>query len=489
MNDQQILHAAMRQDLGTFTAKVFSTVSPGHIYLHNWHIDAVTYALTQTHQGNTRRLIVTQPPRSLKSLLASVSFVAWSIGHDPSKRFACVSYSHELAGSFARQFRIVVTSDWYRGLFPTVRLTKDTETECVTTKGGGRFALPVGGSFTGRGGDVIIIDDPIKADDAQSEKARRAVNDWYTTTLSTRLDNKQTGAIILVMQRLHEDDLAGKLLRENGWHHLDLPAIAENDQDILVGPGAVHRRRKGEVLHPARESLALLEEIRREMGSLTFSAQYLQRPVPLEGNLIKRDWIKWYETTPSRGIGAQIVQSWDVASTTGDTRDWSVCTTWMTVKRHYYLLDVWRGRLEFPQLRHKLITLAREYAPTRILIEQAGPGLYLIQELRANPVPGVPLPIGIKPIGDKLVRMEAQCARFEAGQVFLPREAPWLSEFLHEILAFPNARHDDQIDSVSQFLKRAEANQTTFATLATAVKIFQNGEVIADTTGIDLGSN
>jgi predicted phage terminase large subunit-like protein len=182
--------------------------------------------------------------------------------------------------------------------------------------------------------------------------------------------------------------------------------------------------------------MALLEEIKREMGSLTFSAQYLQRPVPLEGNLVKRDWIKWYESVPTRSIGVQIVQSWDVASTTGDTRDWSVCTTWMTVKRHYYLLDVWRGRLEFPQLRHKLITLAREYAPNRILIEQAGPGLHLIQELRANPVSGVPVPIGIKPIGDKLVRMEAQCARFEAGQIYLPREAPWLSEFLHEILAF-----------------------------------------------------
>ncbi len=385
LSDRDILAAALRQDLGTFIAKVFSTVSPGDDYLHNWHIDAVVHALMQIHHGKNRRLIITQPPRSLKSICTSVAFVAWSIGHDPSKRFACASYSHELAATFARQFRAVVTSDWYRALFPAVRLAKDTETECVTTKGGGRFAVPVGGSFTGRGADAIIIDDPMKADDAQSEKARRAVNDWYATTLMSRLDDKQRGAIILVMQRLHEDDLAGRLLREDGWY------------------------------------------------PLTFSAQYLQRPVPLEGNLIKRAWIKWYETAPNRSIGGQLVQSWDVASTTADTRDWSVCTTWLTVKRSYYLLDVWRGRLEFPQLRHKLISLAREHAPNRILIEQAGPGLHLIQELRANPVSGVPVPIGIKPIGDKLVRMEAQCARFEAGQVFLPKEAPWLSEFLHEI--------------------------------------------------------
>jgi predicted phage terminase large subunit-like protein len=480
-NDHKILQAAMRQDLGTFTAKVFSTVSPGDNYLHNWHIDAVSHALMQIHHGKNRRLIVTQPPRSLKSICTSVSFVAWSLGHDPSMRFACVSYSHELAASFARQFRTVVTSEWYRALFSTMRLSKDTETECVTTKNGGRFVVPVGGSFTGRGADVIIIDDPLKADDAQSDKARRVVNDWFSTTVLSRLDDKQKGAIIVVAQRLHEDDLPGRLLTEGGWHHLDLPAIAQEDQEVPIGPDAVHRRRKGEALHPEREPLALLEGIKREMGSLTFSAQYLQRPVPPEGNLIKRGWIKWYDSPPARTPGAQIVQSWDVASTTGDARDWSVCTTWLSFKRNYYLLDVWRGRLEFPRLKHQLIALARDHAPNRILIEQAGPGLHLIQEFRANPVPGVPMPIGIKPAGDKLVRMEAQCARFEAGQVYLPREAPWLSELLHEILSFPNSRYDDQIDSISQFLKRAEANEPRFALVGGGGKVFCGGREV--TTG------
>ncbi len=219
-----------------------------------------------------------------------------------------------------------------------MRLSKDTETECVTTKNGGRFVVPVGGSFTGRGADVIIIDDPLKADDAQSDKARRVVNDWFSTTVLSRLDDKQKGAIIVVAQRLHEDDLPGRLLTEGGWHHLDLPAIAQEDQEVPIGPDAVHRHRTGEALHPEREPLALLEGIKREMGSLTFSAQYLQRPVPPEGNLIKRCSIKWYDSPPARTPGAQIVQSWDVASTTGDARDWSVCTTWRSFKRNYYLL-------------------------------------------------------------------------------------------------------------------------------------------------------
>ena len=456
-DNQALLRAVLRQDLGTFVAKAFQTVSPGDHYHHNWHIDAVTYQLMRIHTGEERRLIITQPPRSLKSICTSVAFVAWALGHDSSKRFACVSYSSDLAATFTRQFRAVISSDWYKALFPRTRLSKDTESECVTTEGGGRFAVAVGGSFTGRGADVIIIDDPLKADDAQSEKTRTAVNMWYGSTLVSRLDDKEQGAIILVMQRLHEDDLAGKLLSEEGWTHLDLPAIAQDDQEITIGSGVAHRRKKGELLHPERESLSVLDAIKREMGSLPFSAQYLQRPVPLEGNLIKRDWIKSYETAPNSQRGAEIVQSWDVASATGEANDWSVCSTWLTLKRNYYLLDVWRGRLEFPFLRRKLAELASNYKPRRILIEQAGPGLQMIQELRANPLHGVPLPIGIKPEGDKLVRMEAQCARFETGQVYLPKEAPWLGELLHELLAFPNGRHDDQADSVSQFLNWAEA--------------------------------
>ncbi len=195
------------------------------------------------------------------------------------------------------------------------------------------------------------------------------------------------------MQRLHQDDLAGKLLREGNWHHLDLPAIAVEDQEIAIGPGKVYHRRAGAALHPERESLATLELIKNEMGSLAFASQYLQRPVPLEGNLIRHKWIGWFDGVPDPIPGAEIVQSWDIASTTAG--DFSVCTTWMKRSRKYYLINVWRGRLEFPDLRRKVIALAQDFRANRILIEQAGPGLHMIQELRANPVAGVRTPIGI----------------------------------------------------------------------------------------------
>jgi len=322
--------AILRQDFGTFIHKTFLTVSPDRAYHPNWHIDAIAYKLRCVHAGEAKRLLIAQPPRSLKSITTSVAFVAWSIGRDPSKRFVCTSYSAELAGTLARQFRLLVTSEWYRRIFPNVIWSKESEFEFVTTKGGGRLAVSTGGSITGRGADVIVIDDPLKADEAQSEVARRAVNEWFTTTLLTRLDDKRRGAIILVVQRLHEDDLAGKVLREGGWASLVLPAIAEQDEAIQIGLQTFYHRKFGDLLHPARESLADLERMKRDMGTLKFSSQYQQRPIPIEGNLIKRSWIKSYDVAPSHKPGMQIVQSWDIASTTesnelspklGDGRD------------------------------------------------------------------------------------------------------------------------------------------------------------------------
>ena len=456
--DHALINAVLRRDFGTFVAKGFQTLVPGDVYLSNWHVDAIVYRLMRVARGECHRLIVTQPPRSLKSICTSVALPAFLLGHDPSRRIACVSYSLEIAATFHRQFRSLVTSGWYANLFPGFRLAKDTEGECVTTTGGGRFVVPVSGSFTGRGADLIIIDDPLKADEAQSELGRRTVNEWFATALISRLNDKRRGAIVLVMQRLHEDDLAGTLLKVGGWDHLDLPAIAEVDEDIPIGPKALHARKKGDVLHPQREPIEALEAIKREMGSLRFSAQYQQRPVPTAGNLIRREWVRWYEAVPDNT--SRTVQSWDVASTISVASDWSVCTTWLIDRRDYYLLDVWRDRLEFPALKRQVAVLANEYRPSALLIEKVGPGLHLLQELRADPIAGVPSPVGIMPQGDKLVRMEAHSARFEAGQVRLPREASWLADFLHELLAFPNGRHDDQIDSVSQFLQWAETRRT-----------------------------
>jgi predicted phage terminase large subunit-like protein len=449
----RVLRAILRTELPVFIRKVFATISPGDTYLHNWHVDAVTHQLMRVHLGECRRLLINQPPRSLKSICVSVAYVAWLLGHDPTRRVIVASYSGNFAAELHRQFRMVVSSEWYAALFPTLRWARETGLEFVTTQGGSRYATSVEGTLTGRGADLIIVDDPLNANEVHSEPARKRVIDWYGGALVSRLNDKQTGSIVAVMQRLHEDDLAGHLMRQGGWDHLDMPAIALEDEIIELGHGKTHVRRSGDVLHPERESRDTLEAIKAEVGGLMFSAQYQQRPVPVEGNLIRRSWFPAYDTLPVGPSRTRIVQSWDVAMMTGDQNDYSVCTTWLIHNNDAYLVHVYRGRLEYPDLRRKVISLAAEHRATTILIEDAGPGMNLLQDLRAAMPQGMTRPIGVKPEGSKLDRMAAQSAKIEAGHVHLPHSAPWLGEFLTELLSFPNGRHDDQVDSVSQFLR------------------------------------
>ena len=207
-----------------------------------------------------------------------------------------------------------------------------------------------------------------------SEPARKRVIDWYAGTLVSRLNDKENGPIVVVMQRLHENDLAGHLLEQGGWQHLDLPAIAVEDSVIPLGHGKLMTRRIGDILHPERESKDALDRIKAEIGSLKFSAQYQQRPVPLEGNLIRRDWFRYYDHLP-HDSAKRIVQSWDIAMMTGDANDYSVCTTWRIIKADYYLIDVFRARLQYPDLRRKIASLAAKHGAGTILIENAGPGI------------------------------------------------------------------------------------------------------------------
>lgn len=449
------LPALLRSELRYFVWKVFITVLPGTIYLPNWHIEAIVYQLLRLHYGESRRLLINQPPRSLKSICVSIAYVAWLLGHNPSRRIIVVSYSNDFAVELHRQFRMVIDAEWYQALFPAMRVAKDTGTELVTTMGGSRYATSVGGTLTGRGADLIIIDDPLKAEDANSELARKRVIDWYGGTLVSRLNDKENGPIVVVMQRLHEDDLAGHLMRQDGWQLLELPAIAVADAKIQIDKDKYFTRRVGDVLHPARESKEVLDSIKSEIGSLMFSAQYQQRPVPLEGNLIRREWLRQYDSLPSRGPRSRVVQSWDTASMTGDGNDYSVCTTWLVNASDFYLVNVFRGRLQYPDLRRKVATLAAHHGAGTVLIENAGPGMMLLQDLQRDTPQGMTHPIGIKPEGSKADRMVAQSAKIEAGHVHIPKEAEWLDDFLLEVLAFPKGRHDDQIDSVSQFLNWA----------------------------------
>jgi predicted phage terminase large subunit-like protein len=459
------LNAALRTDLASFVRKAFYTVSPGDCYLPNWHIRAICYELEKVMRGETKRLIITMPPRYLKSICTSVAFPAWVLGHDPTRKIICVSYAQELATKHGNDCRAIMNSDWYPGVFPNTKIdsSKNTEIEFMTTERGFRLSTSVGGVLTGRGGNIIIIDDPIKPADGQSAAARAAAIEWFGGTLISRLNSKEHDAIIVVMQRLHEDDLVGHLLQQQGWTHLNLPAIAELEEHIEIGPGKFHIRHVGDLLHPERESTAALDGIKRAMGSATFAAQYQQSPVPPGGNMIDWNWFRWYTPNNQRKF-EKIVISWDTAMKATELSDYSVGTVWGVSWGMYYLLDVVRERLEFPALQRKVIDVYNQWhfatgiRPT-LLIEDAGTGTALIQDLRLRNIHAC----GVRPAGDKVVRMSAQSAKIEAGEVLLPLDAKWLKDFRNEVLAFPHGSHDDQIDSMAQALSYMSTRRTIFA--------------------------
>jgi len=450
-----LLDAIMRRELYSFTRGIFPIISTSGAFLANWHLEAIAYALERVRLGETKRLIITLPPRSLKSIMASIAFPAFVLGHDPTKRIIGVSYSDILAKSHANDFRTVLRSDLFRRLFPNTRISpaKDTELEVKTTARGFRLATSVGGTLTGRGGNVLIIDDPQKPQDAHSQTAREHVEQWYHNTLYPRLDSKADDAIVVVMQRLHEDDLVGTLLRMGGWEHLNLPAIALVQETIPLGSARVHVRRADDVLHPEREPRSSLEQTRTGMGSTDFAAQYQQAPVSPGGNMIRWKWFSTYDTHPQVNAGDRLVLSWDTALSSKEFSSYSACVVALKKGEAIYLLDVWRGQVEYPDLRRKVIAMHDQWSHTgarySLIIEDKGSGMSLIQDLKSTERI---YPIAVKPEVDKVMRMYANTAKIESGAIYVPTRAPWLDAFRHEILAFPAGRADDQVDALSQAL-------------------------------------
>ncbi|MCW3476404.1 phage terminase large subunit [Limobrevibacterium gyesilva] len=450
MSDRRsLLRALLRQDLPSFTAKCFATLEAGRPFHGNWHIRHIGWQLSRVASGEVKRLALTIPPRHLKSICVTVAYTAWAVGHAPSLKVITVSYADELAKLHAAAFRTVVESDWYRALFPAYRISRATQTEVETTAGGIRYAGSVGGSILGRGADLIVVDDPIKAQAALSAAERRKVKEFYDNTLYTHLNDKGRGAIVIVMQRLHQDDLVGHVLGQEPWELAAIPAIETEDRSYRLGPepGEMHHRRVGEVIDCRREDRAVLDQLRRTLGSMNFAAQYQQDPVPPDGNAIRREWLRFYDTLPSQLD--LVVVSWDTASTLGEASDWSVSTVWGLRGSDIFLLDVVRGRFEVPELRRRIEATTQRYGADATLVEETDIGRAVVQEMRqSSPV----RPILWRPLLDKEARLLAQAPKFEAGQVLLPREAPWLAEYASELLAFPNGTHDDQVDSTSQAL-------------------------------------
>ena len=445
------ISAMLRQDFCFFLRMAFNELGGESSYSHNWHIDAIIRQLEDVRGGDSKRLIVTMPPRHLKSRIISIAWVAWMLGRSPSLSFLCVSYGQDLADDHARDCLRIINSSWYRRAFPSLVLNRRALDDFRTSAGGGRMSTSIDGVTTGFGADVIIVDDPMKAQDAMSQGARDKVATWFDETLMQRLNDQQTGKIIVVMQRLHEADLVGVLKERGGWHELCLPAIAQRDEVVPITRGRFYRRRAGCALHPGRQSLALLRE-RQRASPYVFASQYLQDPVPAVGNIVQAEWLNAFDLAALDLASGQVVMSLDTASKDNPFNDWSVILVACVVGKSVYIIDVHRARLQFPALKAKVIDLARVHGASALLIEDASSGQQLIQTLRAEEPRGVPSPIARRPEGDKIARMMGVSAMIEAGRLFLPERTHWLADFTTELLGFPASRHDDQVDALSQLL-------------------------------------
>ena len=327
--DPEYLNALLRQDLSAFIAKSFVT-AVSEPFLDNWHIRLIAWHLQQVAEGKCKRLIINIPPRYSKSQCASVAFPAWMLGHFPNKKILCGSYNMELAKKFSSDCLKVMQSAWYKKAFPKTHLNpyRLNQTKFETTKGGFRQSISTEGGVTGHGGSLIILDDPMSVHQAYSATERKRIQDFYDKTLYSRLDDKINGAIVVVMQRLHIDDLVAHLLEKDEWTVLSLAALSTKEEVYFLGTQKLTRA-AGRPLDEKREPLAALEKVRKLLGPYDFQAQYQQDPTYNGQSVVQWGWFKTYDPSPQALPAFDwVVQSWDTASKTGENNDYSVCTRW-----------------------------------------------------------------------------------------------------------------------------------------------------------------
>jgi len=434
----------MRTNFSVFLEKAYAELNPGSPFQPNGHLDALSWKSRLFAEGKIKRLVICMPPRHLKSTIGSVALPAWILGCNPAAKVICASYGEDLAKDFSHQTRKFMMSESYARAFPDVQLEKATDMHLRTSHGGERYATTVGGPITGKGADFIIVDDPMKYQDVDSETRRDDVAQWMFN-FPTRLNNPKTGGILLIAQRLHDDDVIGRIIDKGGWDIVSLPLVAMQDEKHERGPNLFYSRKAGEYLHPARIDEALATQLYNELGKSAFEAQYQQNPLPPGSGFLDLGMFKRFTVPPKF---EHIFFSVDVA-TIIDGGDYSVCTIWGYVEQKFYLLDVWRKQVNFPTLRKALLDLDHEWEPSLMIIEAVGSGAALCQDLSQSLGKYV---IPNHPRGNKAHRFEAVTLLMEKGRVWLPSDAPWLKTLIKELQSFPQGPHDDQVDSISQIL-------------------------------------
>lgn len=464
-----------RRDFAVFVEDAWPIVEPSAPFIQGRHLDALTAHLQAVAEGRIQNLLINIPPGHAKSLLVSVLWPAWmwaleaQLGRPggPGWRGLFSSYASELAIRDSVKCRALVESEWYQRAFVRDRweLSSDQNVKSYfqNTKLGFRASLSVGGKTTGFRGDAIVVDDPLNAVDAHSKAARDAAIRWWDQAMGNRLNDLRKGVRVVIMQRLHEEDLSGHLLRQGGWVHLCLPTKFEPKRKCVTAIGWSDWRSKAdELLFPALFPADVVAAEERRLGSLGFAGQHQQRPSPADGTLFKRSWWKrWHragefvpEGVESRLLPErfdEVLLSVDAAFKDLKTSDYVAIGAWGRIGPDKFLLDQIRDKLSFSETVKAILDLVAKHPLARAkLIEDKANGSAVIDVLKKK-VPGI---IAVDPEGGKEARAAAISPEVEAGNVFVPLHAPWVADYLEELAAFPNGAHDDQVDQTSQALLR-----------------------------------
>lgn len=435
-------------DLYSFVARSFRVLEPGNRFMAAAYLELLGAALMHVAVRKVTRLIINMPPRHLKSVVTSVVFPAWVLMRDPRTKIAVICHSDMLANDFASKCKRLIESDVYRQIAPQVRIREDRDRrmDFETTLGGGVFFASIATGITGRGFDHIILDDPIAAHDAQSEAERNRVQQAFDGMISSRLDDQARGTITVVQQRLHEADLSGYLLSRGGWDCLCLPLVAEEEKMHKFGDYE-WRRPVGNVLLPERFPEAEIQKIRANNGEAIFATQWQQNPTSTRGELIKPEHLIPIDTCPP---GAKrIFIAADTAVKQTATSDYTVFLVIATDGNRHYIVDVLRARFDPVEMRDAAVRLSQRYRIEKVLIEDSasGPGLHAM--LREKGLGSELRPVGGR---NKEERLEKHLHFFVDGRIYVLNNQPWTVDFRNELVRFPVARHDDQVDALTLYL-------------------------------------
>lgn len=446
-----------------YVAKVFSTVEPGKVFKPNWHIECIAEHLNAAHTGQIKRLLITIPPRELKSITVNVAWPTWLMGHRPSIQIMSGSYGLALAKKHSMACRYLMHAEWWRSTFPAYQFAPD-EKEKVKFSSidrGHRVAVAVGGATTGEGGDIIIIDDPIKREEAYSPTVRKTANDWIDQTINTRLNDPTTGSIVMIMQRFHEDDPAGHVMSLGGWYHLNIPRLSQETKAYSIRSYA-YTYKAGETLNPLHVPLDSLAALKHALGSVAWTSQQQQKPIDDSTSIFPRGQWRYYDTLPvPLEEMDEVAQTWDMTFKKGEDTAYVVGQTWARHRANKYLVDQIRDKMEFTEALRKVAEFRRKYPQVSfILIEDKANGPAIINSLKDR-VPGI---LASSPGQDsKESRARAWAPEQEAGNIYLPRaeHQPWVTDFIEEHAHCPASKYWDQIDAAGQLILRWRSAYTS----------------------------